>query len=60
MNLLTLLLFWALCGTGTALGMAVRRLRLQEQSMENAAARIREYLLDRRKGGIERSEEHTV
>ena len=57
MNLLTLLLFCALCGTGTALGMAVRRLRLQEQSMENAAARIREYLLDRRKGGIECNEE---
>nr|WP_325223948.1 HAMP domain-containing sensor histidine kinase [uncultured Oscillibacter sp.] len=37
--------------------MAVRRLRLQEQSMENAAARIREYLLDRRKGGIECNEE---
>ena len=57
MNLLTLLLFCALCGTGAALGMAVRRLRLQEQSMENAAARIREYLLDRRKGGIECNEE---
>ena len=57
MNLLALLLFCALCGTGAALGMAVRRLRLQEQSMENAAARIREYLLDRRTGGIECSEE---
>ena len=57
MNGLTLLLFCALCGMGAALGMAVRRLRLQEQSMENAAARIREYLLDRRKGGIECNEE---
>lgn len=57
MNWLALLLFCALCGTGAALGMAVRRLRLQEQSMENAAARIREYLLDRRTGGIECSEE---
>ena len=57
MNWLTVLLFCALCGMGVALGMAVRRLRLQEQSMENAAARIREYLLDRRKGGIEYSEE---
>ena len=57
MNLLALLLFCALCGTGAALGMAVRRLRLQEQRMEDTAARIREYLLDRRKGGIECDEE---
>ena len=57
MNWLTVLLFCALCGMGAALGMAVRRLRWQEQSMEDAAARIREYLLDRRKGGIECSEE---
>ena len=57
MNWLTVSLFCALCGMGAALGMAVRRLRLQEQSMENAAARIREYLLDRRKGGIECNEE---
>lgn len=57
MNWLTLLLFCALCGTAAALGMTVRRLRLQEQSMENAAVCIREYLLDRRKGGIECNEE---
>ena len=57
MKLLALLLLCALCGMGAALGMAVRRLRLQEQSMENAAACIREYLLDRRKGGIACSEE---
>ena len=57
MNLLTLLLFCALCGTGVALGMTARRLHFQEQSMENAAARIREYLLDRRMGGIECNEE---
>lgn len=57
MNLLTVLLFCALCGMGTALGVAVRRLHLQEQSMEDAAARIREYLLDWRKGGIACSEE---
>lgn len=57
MNWLAVLLLCALCGTGAALGMAVRRLRLQERSMENAAARIREYLLDRRRGGIECSEE---
>ena len=57
MNLLTILLSCALCVTSAALGMAVRRLRLQEQSMENAAARVREYLLDRRKGGIECNEE---
>lgn len=57
MNGLTLYLFCALCGITAAFGLAVRRLRLQEQSMEDAAARIREYLLDRRKGGIECSEE---
>ena len=57
MNLLTISLLCALCGTGAALGMALRRLRLQERSMEDAAAHIREYLLDRRKGGIECGEE---
>ena len=57
MNWLTVLLFCALGGMTAAFGMSVRRLRLQEQSMENAAARIREYLLDRRRGGIECSEE---
>lgn len=57
MNWLVLLLFCVLCGTAAALGITVRRLRLQEQSMEDAAARIREYLLDRRKGGIECNEE---
>ena len=57
MNLLMSLLFCALCGMGVLLGMAVHRLHLQEQSMEDAAARIGEYLLDRRKGGIECNEE---
>lgn len=57
MNLLTLLLLCALCGMGTALGMAVHRLRLQEQSMEDAAHRIADYILDRRKGGIACDEE---
>ena len=57
MNWLTLFLFCALWVMGAALGMAVRRLRLQEQSMEDAAARVREYLLDRRKGSIECDEE---
>lgn len=57
MNWLTGFLLCALLGMGAALGMAVRRLRLQERSMEDAAARIREYLLDRRKGGIACDEE---
>lgn len=57
MILMTILFLCVLCGMGAVLGMAVRRLRLQEQSMEDAAARIREYLLDRRKGGIECDEE---
>ena len=59
MNLFPVVLFLscALCGMAAALGMAVCRLRHQEQSMENAAHQIAEYLLDRRKGGIECSEE---
>lgn len=59
MNLFPVVLFLscALCGMAVALGMAVCRLRHQEQSMENAAHQIAEYILDRRKGGIECSEE---
>ena len=57
MNWLVLLLSCALCGMTIAFGLTVRRLREQERSMENAAARVREYLLDRRKGGIECNEE---
>ena len=57
MILLTILFFCALCSMGAALGMAVHRLRLQEQSMEDAAFQIAEYILDRRKGGIECDEE---
>lgn len=59
MNLFPVVLFLscALCGMTAALGMAVCRLRHQEQSMENAAHQIAEYILDRRKGGIECSEE---
>lgn len=59
MNLFPVMLFLscALCGMAAALGVAVCRLRHQEQSMENAAHQIAEYILDRRKGGIECSEE---
>lgn len=59
MNLFPVVLFLscALCGMAAALGIAVCRLRHQEQSMENAAHQIAEYILDRRKGGIECSEE---
>ena len=59
MNLFPVVLFLscALCGMAAALGMAVCRLRHQEQSMENATHQIAEYILDRRKGGIECSEE---
>lgn len=59
MNLFPVVLFLscALCGMAAALGMAVCRLRHQEQSMENAAHQIAEYILDRWKGGIECSEE---
>lgn len=62
MNLFPVVLFLscALCGMAAALGMAVCRLRHQEQSMENAAHQIAEYILDRRKGGIECSEEGTM
>lgn len=57
MNWLTLLLFCALCGTAALLWTAVRRLRLQERRMEDAAHRVADYILDRRKGGIECNEE---
>lgn len=52
-----LLLLCALCGTITALCVTFYRLRQQERRMEEAALRIGEYILDRRKGGIECSEE---
>lgn len=52
-----LLLLCALCGTITALCVTCRRLRQQKRRMEEAALRIGEYILDRRKGGIECSEE---
>ncbi len=57
MNWLVLLLSCALCGMTIAFGLTVRRLREQERSMEEAAHRIAEYILDRRKGGIECNEE---
>ncbi|MDE6455315.1 MAG: HAMP domain-containing histidine kinase [Dysosmobacter sp.] len=57
MNWLVLLLSCALCGMAIALGLTVRRLREQERSMEEATHRIAEYILDRRKGGIECNEE---
>ena len=40
MSWLVFLLSCALCGTAAALGIAVRRLRQQERSMEEAAHRI--------------------
>ena len=59
MNLFPVVLFLSctLCGMAAVLGIDVCRLRHQEQSMENAAYQIAEYILDRRKGGIECSEE---
>ena len=57
MKWLVLLLSCALCGMAIALGITVRRLRQQERSMEEAAHRIADYILDRRKGGIECNEE---
>ena len=57
MNWPVLLLSCALCGAAAALWTAVRRLRLQERRMEDAARRIADYILDRRKGGLECNEE---
>lgn len=57
MNLPVLLLSCALCGAAAALWTAVRRLRLQERRMEDAARRIADYILVRRKGGLECNEE---
>ena len=60
MNLLVLLLFCALCGTTAALCVTCRRLRQQEQRMDDAAFQIAEYVLDRRKGGIECNAEGAI
>ncbi len=57
MDLLMLLLSCALCGMTAALGIAVHRLRLQKRRMEDASRQIADYILDRRKGGIECNEE---
>ena len=51
------LLLCALCGTITALCVTFHQLRRQERRMEEAALRIGEYILDRRKGGIECNED---
>ncbi|MCI8576262.1 MAG: HAMP domain-containing histidine kinase [Lachnospiraceae bacterium] len=55
MNLfpVVLLLLCILCGMTAALGLAVWRLRYQEQSMDRAARQIAEYILNQQKGGIE-------
>lgn len=57
MNPLVLFLCCSLCGMTAAFGIAVYRLRLRERRMEDAASQVREYLLDRRTGGIECNEE---
>ena len=55
MNWLVLLLSCALCGMTIAFGLTVRRLREQERSMEEAAHRIAEYILDQRKAASRES-----
>ncbi len=57
MNLPVVFLCCALCGALAALWAACHRLRQQEQRMEAAARQITEYILDRRKGGIECDQE---
>lgn len=57
MNLPVVFLCCALCGALTALWAVCHRLRQQEQKMEDAARQITEYILDRRKGGIECDQE---
>lgn len=60
MNFLIFLLSCALCGITAAWGITFRHLRQQERRMEDAALQITEYLLDRRKGGIECNEEGAI
>ena len=56
-NALLLLLASSLCVAVTVSALCWRYLCMRDQKLEDAAARIREYLLDRQKGGIECNEE---
>ncbi len=60
MNLPVALLCCVLCGALTALWVVCHRLGQQERKMEDAARQITEYILDRRKGGIECNEEGAI
>ncbi len=50
----------SVCVAVTVLALCYRHLRTQDQMLEDAALQITEYLLDRRKGGIECNEEGTI
>ena len=60
MNVPVALLCCVLCGALTALWVVCHRLGQQERKMEDAARQITEYILDRRKGGIECNEEGAI
>ena len=56
-NALPVLLASSLCVAAAVLALCWRYLRMRDQKLEDAAFQIAEYILDRRKGGIECSEE---
>ena len=60
MNLPVALLCCLLCGALTAVWVVCHRLGQQVRKMEDAARQITEYILDRRKGGIECNEEGAI
>ncbi len=59
-NALYLLLVSSVCVAVTVLALCYQHLRTQDQMLEDAALQITEYLLDRRKGGIECNEEGAI
>ena len=56
-NALFFLIASSLCMTAAVLVLCWRYLQMRDQKLEDAALRIAEYILDRRKGGIECDEE---
>ena len=56
-NALPLFLASSLCVTATVSALCWRYLQMRDQKLEDAAFQVAEYILDRRKGGIECNEE---
>lgn len=56
-NALLFLIISALCVTVTVMAICFRQLKMRNQLLEDAAMQISDYLLDKRKGGIECNKE---